>query len=170
MEGKKYGYYVNKKKCWLIVKSEELAKEAQNMFGESVNITTAGKRHLGAVIGSKEYKDEYCIDKVKTWSDELKKLAEIAKTQPQAAYIAFTKGYRSKFTYFMRTIPGFEDYIEPVQDILNDLFVPTLIGQEEPMSDALSSLFSLPPRDGGLGIPLVKGGNATSAYCINFNH
>ena len=156
MEGKKYGYYVNKKKCWLIVKSEELAKEAQNMFGESVNITTAGKRHLGAVIGSKEYKDEYCIDKVKTWSDELKKLAEIAKTQPQAAYIAFTKGYRSKFTYFMRTIPGFEDYIEPVRDILNDLFVPTLFGQEEPMSDALSSLFSLPPRDGGLGIPLVK--------------
>ena len=56
----------------------------------------------------------------------------------------------------MRTIPGFEDYIEPVQDILNDLFVPTLFGQEEPMSDALSSLFSLPPRDGGLGIPLVK--------------
>ena len=70
MEGKKYGYYVNKKKCWLIVKSEELAKEAQNMFGESVNITTAGKSHLGAVIESKEYKDEYCIDKVKTWSDE----------------------------------------------------------------------------------------------------
>ena len=63
------------------------------MFGESVNITTAGKRHLGAVIGSKEYKDEYCIDKVKTWADEFKKLAEIAKTQPQAAYIAFTKGY-----------------------------------------------------------------------------
>ena len=83
------------------------------MFGESVNITTAGKSHLGAVIGSKEYKDEYCIDKVKTWSDESKKLAEIAKTQPQAAYIAFTKSCRSKFTYFMRTIPGFEDYIEP---------------------------------------------------------
>ena len=56
----------------LIVKSEELAKEARNMFGESVNITAAGKRDLGAVIGSKEYKDEYCIDKVKTWSDELK--------------------------------------------------------------------------------------------------
>ena len=56
----------------------------------------------------------------------------------------------------MRTIPGFEDYIEPVLDILNDLFVPTLFGQEEPTSDALSGLFSLPPRDGGLGIPLVK--------------
>ena len=62
MEGKKTGYYVNKRKCWLIVKSEELAAEAQNIFRESVNITTAGKRHLEAVVGSDKYKDEYCND------------------------------------------------------------------------------------------------------------
>ena len=165
MEGKKYGYYVNKKKCSLIVKSEELAKEAQNMFGESVNITTAGKRHLGAVIGSKEYKDEYCIDKVKTLSDELKKLVEITKTQPQAAYIAFTKGYGSKFTYFMRTIPGFEDYIEPVQDILNDLFFANLIWSR----CTLKPILSTTKRQRSWNTA-GKGGNATSAYCINFNH
>ena len=50
----------------------------------------------------------------------------------------------------MRTIPSFKDYIEPVQNILNDFFVPTLFGQEEHMSDVLSNLFSLPPRDGSL--------------------
>ena len=31
------------------------------------------------------------------------------------AYIAFTKGYKSKFTYFMRTIESFEVYVDPIQ-------------------------------------------------------
>ena len=65
----------------------------------------------------------------------------------------------------MRTIPGFEDYIEPVQDILNDVFVPTLFGQEEPMSDALSSLFSLPPRDGGLGMVVLDPYHRILLFC-----
>ena len=56
----------------------------------------------------------------------------------------------------MRTIPGFEHYTEPVQDILKDFFVPTLFGQEGPTSDVLSNLFSLPSRDSGLRIPLIK--------------
>ena len=34
--------------------------EAQNLFANSrVNITVEGKRHLGAVIGNTEYRDEY---------------------------------------------------------------------------------------------------------------
>ena len=50
-EGKKYGYLVNGSKSWLIKKSQELADEAERVFGDEVNITTEGKRHLGAVIG-----------------------------------------------------------------------------------------------------------------------
>ena len=36
--------------CWLIAKSQELAEEAEQIFGKDVNIATEGKRHLGAVI------------------------------------------------------------------------------------------------------------------------
>ena len=39
------------------MKSHALADEAQRIFGEEVHITTNGKRHLGAGIGSKDYKD-----------------------------------------------------------------------------------------------------------------
>ena len=42
--------------------------EVQNVFADSrVNITAEGKRHLGAVIESKEYRDEYVNDLVKDW-------------------------------------------------------------------------------------------------------
>ena len=63
-EGKKYGYSVNGPKSWLIVKSDLLAVEAKKVFGDEVNITTEGQRHQGAVIGSQEFKDQYCREKV----------------------------------------------------------------------------------------------------------
>ena len=44
-------------KAWL-VKTQDLADEAELVFGEEVRITTEGQRHLGAVIGSQEYKDQ----------------------------------------------------------------------------------------------------------------
>ena len=49
------------------MKSQELADEAERVFGGEVNIRTEGKRHLEAVIGSKEYKDQYCAEKVQGW-------------------------------------------------------------------------------------------------------
>ena len=41
-----------------VVKTQGLANEADLVFGEGVRITTEGQRHLGAVIGSQEYKDQ----------------------------------------------------------------------------------------------------------------
>ena len=57
-EGKKCGYLVNGSKSYLVVKTQDLADEAELVFGEEVRITTEGQRHLGAVIGSQEYKDQ----------------------------------------------------------------------------------------------------------------
>ena len=64
---------------------------------------------------------------------EIEHLSEIAKSQPHAAYIVFTKGYKSKFTYFMRTIGSFEDYVDPIQEVIEDLLLPTLFDQSEPL-------------------------------------
>lgn len=155
-EGLKYGYLVNGSKSWLITKSESLATEAKLVFGSEVNITSEGKRHLGAVIGSKSYKDTFCNEKISKWKDELETLAEIAKNQPQSAYIAFTKGYRNKFTYFMRTIDSFEDYIEPIDEVINEMLLPALFGQTEPLPKDLSGILSMRPAQGGLGIPCLE--------------
>ena len=99
---KKYGYLVNVSKSWQIVKSDVLADEAKRVFGDEVNVTTEGQRHLGAVIGSQEFKDQYCQEKILSWKGELKALSEIARSQPHATYTVFSNGYKSKFTYFMK--------------------------------------------------------------------
>ena len=38
----------------------------------------------------------------------------------------FSKGYKSKFTYFVRTMGSFEDYVDPIQGAIDDVFLPTL--------------------------------------------
>ena len=103
-EGKKFGYLVNGSKSWLIVKSDVLADEAKRVFGDEVNVTTEGLRHLGAVIGIKRVQRSIFSGKILRWKGELEALSETARSQPHAAYTVFSKGYKSKFTYFMRTV------------------------------------------------------------------
>ena len=138
------------------MKTQELAEKAERVFGDVVNITTEGKRHLGAIIGSKDYKNQYYNENVPGWKEEITTLADTAQSQPHAAYIAFTKGYQSKFAYFMRTIESFEEYVSPIQEAINHMRLPPLFSQTEPLPDELSELVTLTPAQGGMGIPNLR--------------
>ena len=83
-------------------------------------------------------------------------LAEIVKDSTRAAYVAFTKGYKSTFAYFMRTIDSFEDYVEPIDEVINDIFLPVLFCQTEPLPGELREPFHIAPAQGALGIPYLK--------------
>ena len=154
-EGKNHGYFVNGKKSRLIVKNREMEEHAKTIFGNSVNITSEGKRHLGAVIGSPEYNEEFCKDKVNVWIKELTTLCEIATTHPQMAYTAYLKGYKSKFTYFLRTIENFHNFVSPVDQLLSEKFIPTLFGYDTALTE-YRDIFGLNPGEGGLGIPILS--------------
>ena len=52
----------------------------------------------------------------------------------------------------MRTIESFEEYVDPIHEAIDDLFLPTLFGQVEPLPGELRQLFTLTPAQGGLGI------------------
>merc|ERR1712142_1086199 len=97
------------KKSWLKVKSTDLEEEAHSVFGNSVNITTEGQRHLGAVTGSRTFKKLYCNEKVNEWIRELLVLSEIADTHPQAAHSAYVKGFKSKYTCHRHVIEQARD-------------------------------------------------------------
>ena len=89
-EGDRFGYYVNDKKSWLIVKNETHLETANNLFTNTkISIATEGKRHLGSAIGSNEFRVKYVIEKVDEWIDELRTLSTYAKSQPKAVYAAF---------------------------------------------------------------------------------
>ena len=78
-----YGYHPNGAKTHLVVKAEHARELFAGTGITGINVTTEGKPHLGAAIGSRSYTVEYVADKVKKWSEEIRQLATIAKTQPR---------------------------------------------------------------------------------------
>ena len=127
--------------------------EAQNLFPNlRVNITAEGKRHLGVVIGSTEYRDKYVKNLVEDWDNQLTILSAIAKTQLQAAYLVFASEFKSKL-YFRRTIPNICHLLLRVKRTIRSKFIPAVTGCHI-CSDKERVLISLPTRYGGLAIPI----------------
>ena len=56
------------------------------MFARTgINITNEGRKQLGAALGSRSYLEQYVGGKVKDWVVEVTRLAEFARSQPQAS-------------------------------------------------------------------------------------
>ena len=133
-----------------------LKKHIYTLFKDTeIQITKRGKRHLGAIIGTDGYRDEYVLDKINQWSSELQLLCEIAKIEPQAAYSCFVSGYKHKLTYYMRTIPGISHLLQRFDDIILTEFIPAVTGGMK-INQTERRLISLPVKYGGLGIPIFS--------------
>ena len=52
----------------------------------------------------------------------------------------------------MRTIDSFEDYVEPIEEAINDIFLPVLFHQTEPLPAEFRELFVLPSAQGGVWV------------------
>ena len=76
----------------------EKYETAKGIFKDTnLNVTNESKRHLGTVVGTEEVRKEYVIMRANEWVVELKLLTKITKFYPQAAYCAFTLGFRQNF-------------------------------------------------------------------------
>ena len=94
--GEKFGYYPEESKTWLIVKNDFYDIANTTFKSTKINVTSNGMRHLGAVIGSRSYKEDYMNEKIDQRIKEVKLLSEIAKIEPQYALSCFISGYKPK--------------------------------------------------------------------------
>ena len=81
----------------------------------------------------------------------IQQLSNFASTEPQAAYSAYVFGLQSKWTFFCKTQPGLKPHLARLDDTITNVFVPALLGR--PINAEERSIFTLPCRDGGLGMP-----------------
>ena len=156
--GPHFGYNPNPGKTWLVVKPEHLPAAEDHFRGSGVNITTQGHRHLGAPLGSKSFVEAFIRDKISCWGSEIKRLSEIANVQPQAAYAVFTHALTNRWTFLMRTVPGTDRLLQPLEEAIRHQFLPAVTGRQG-ITDLERDLLALPARHGGLGvtIPTNKG-------------
>ena len=157
--GPAFGYHANAPKTWLVTK-EQCFERAKEMFLDTdVNVTCEGRPYLGTPLGTCEYTEQYIKERVSCWIGDLQLLADIAKSQPHAAYSAFTHGFSHKFSYLCRTTPDIAPHLVPLEDFLRTTFIPALTGRAPP-DDTVRDLFALPTRLGGLAIV-----NPTKSCC-----
>ena len=162
--GPSFGYFVNAAKTWLVTKDHLFQYSISSFSGSGIRVTSNGRPYLGAAIGSESYIQSFVADKVKGWSEEITVLARFAESQPHAAYCAFTHGLSSHWMFVSRTVPFDSVIFQPLEDVIRQLFVPTLSGCPPPC-DNLRQLFALPAHWGGLGIfnPTITSNNELAA-------
>ena len=105
---------------------------------------------MGAAIGSSDVRKVYATEKL-----VIIKLSEFTKTQPHAVYSTFCHGEVHKFTYFLRTIPGMQEYIKPLDHLITNKFIATLL--QAIITDQGRVLSPLTVKLGGLEIPILSG-------------
>ena len=149
--GPAFGYFPNATKTWLITKDSLLDKANEIFHDTEVRITSQGRPHLGAPLGSQEFVKQFIADKVNQWMDEMSLLVDVAKTQPHAAFAAFIHGYVHKFNYLCRTVPNVDHALQPLEDQIRSQLIPVITGHSPP-NDATRDLLSLPARLGGIGL------------------
>ena len=148
-QGPRFGYYPEPHKSCLVVK-ESMIPLAQQLFGDlGIKITTSN-RLLGGVIGDLSGCNAFVSDKVQGWIALIHTLSDIAVTQPQAAYSAYTKSLQNEWTFLQRVTPDCQSLFLDLESAISKSFIPALFGQECSTIDR--SLFSLPLRLGGLNI------------------
>ena len=150
-DGPKYGYFPKPSKTHIIVKDPEDLEEVHQLFGvEGIKITVEGQRHVGASIGSDNFKREYVSKKVEYWVTDVENLAVIAKDEPQAAFSAFNIALSRRWSFIQRTISGISELFQPLEDVIREKFIPAIVGKH--ISDIERRMIALPYRHGGLGI------------------
>ena len=115
-----------------------------------IEINADGTRHLGAAVGTPNFKTLYVSKKISTWIKAVENLAEIGATEPHAAFSAFTHCLQSQWTFVSRAMPDISALFEPLEQAIRHGLLKTLLRRD--VSDCERELISLPARFGGLGI------------------
>ena len=149
--GPSFGYHPKASNTCLVIHSDD-EEAAQAVFGAAgIIITTEGKRYLGGALGSVHFMEECVKHKVDEWRVKVEKLAEVAGSQPQAAYAAFVLGTKNKWNYVCRTVANCGHLLQPVEDAIQQKLIPTITGRP-PCSREERALLALPTKLGGLSL------------------
>lgn len=151
--GPQYGYFPKASKSAVIVKKDFELNACEVFSGTDLSITTEGSSHLGIPLGTPEYRNNCIVKKIQEWCMQVYRDTDFARTQPHAAFSAFLHGVTSGWMYFMRMVPLSCDQLKPLDDVINQKFIPAVSGRRT-ITDEERGLLSLPIKDGGMGIPI----------------
>ena len=90
------------------------------------------------------------------WCTQLRNLAEMAQTQPQAAYAVFIQGLSSRWKHHIRSTECPPDAFGVLDNIIDMELLPALASRGFTTDQPERTLLPLPARMGGLAIPVME--------------
>ena len=128
----------------------DFVDKAEEMFKQLGIRVVTGRRFLGGFIGGKEDVHQWLKQKIESWIGSVKKISNVAKTQPQAAFTGFTKSLQAEWAFIQQVMVDSEENFCPLREAINESFIPNLFAA--PISEYETNLVCRPSRFGGLGI------------------
>jgi hypothetical protein len=110
-----------------IFKGSGVTVQTEGSKDTGIEINCEGTRHLGAAVGNKTYKHLYIKQKIDNWILSVKKLAEIAATQPHAAFSTFTQCLQGQWTFLCRAMPDTSELFKPLEETIRADLIRALL-------------------------------------------
>ena len=132
------------------MKNKSMVEQAKEIFGDDVKVTCEGQRHVGAALGTKDFKQKVVSAKVEEWVEDVRQLATVAVEEPQAALCAFNTAMAHRWVFLQRTVGEISSLFQPLEDEIRNNLIPSMCGRQ--VSDMERRMLALPYRHGGLGI------------------
>ena len=122
-----------------------MEEQALQLFASTgVAIRSCGSSYLGGALGDEEFRVSFMAAMVEKWCHQLRTLAEMAQTQPQAAYTVFAKGLSSRWKYHIRCSECPPEVFSKLDLVINSDLLPALTGRELTLDQPERVLLSLP--------------------------
>ena len=116
-------HYPNPTKTVLVTKPEHFST-AQEIFQHTgVAIKSDGARYLGGALGSVQYREACVTARANRWMEEIRALAEMAITQPHAAYVVLTKVLLGRWRYHLRCTPCPSAVLKTVDEFIDSILL-----------------------------------------------
>ena len=81
----------------------------------------------------------------------IRKAALFAKTHPHAAYAVYTHGLSHQWKFLLRTVPGIDNLLSPLEAAICNLLIPVFTRKCK-VSDNAKDVLALPSHLGGLSL------------------
>ena len=142
--GPVFGYFPNPKKCWIISKPDKEASVEEVFKDTAVNVTVQGQKHLGAVIGSREYLEEYVSDQLGQRGYQAGRVCSFSATSVLCCLHLWPQ---APMDLFLRTLP---DIQEPLENAISKVLISAITEHSYTRLDR--DILALPVRLWGLGM------------------
>jgi hypothetical protein len=152
--GPAVGLYPRDDKSWALVKGGpehvERARAAFAKAGLRVQLTSEGRRYLGAWVGTEAGERAYVAEKAAAWEDCVHAFAGAARSFPHETFACVYRSLQAEWTYLLRVSPVAAELMAPVEQALAGALLPALAGRA--ISPWERRAWGLPTLFGGLGL------------------